>query len=102
MTKKKPTRIERSTSVLSNSKDSKWCYVNTDNEFTYNNNIYVIDEDVEDYKVYNRAGEVEDYTNEAFMEEILVVAYTVDEKDELKFYSQSFEEVEKELVRVKG
>lgn len=99
MTKKKLTRIEKSTSILSDAKDSKWCYVNTDNEFTYKNNIYVIDEDVEDYKVHNRAGEVEDYTNEAYMEEILVVVHTVNEQDKLRFYSQSYEEVDRELVR---
>lgn len=94
---KKITRIEKSTLIIANAKTSIWCYVNTDNEFNFMNNTYIIDNSVEEYKVHNKAGTIEDYTNEAYMEEILAV---VDFENNLKFYNQNYDEVE--LVSVKG
>jgi hypothetical protein len=97
MAKKKKTRLEKSTAIIETSKATQWCYVNTDNEFTFMNQTFVIDENVEDYKVYNKAGTVEDYTNEAYMEDILVV---IDNEGILKFYNQNYDEVDSNLVEV--
>ena len=70
---KKLTRLEKSTAILKLAKATQWCYVNTENEFNFMDKTFVIDEKVEEYKVHNKAGEVEDYTNEAYMEEVLAV-----------------------------
>lgn len=94
---KKKTRLEKSTAILSEAKATEWCYVNTENEFTFMNELFVINESVEEYKVHNKAGTVEDYTNEAYMEEILVV---IDKKDTLKFYNQNYDLIDSRLVVV--
>lgn len=82
---------------MSEAKATEWCYVNTENEFTFMNELFVINESVEEYKVHNKAGTVEDYTNEAYMEEILVV---IDKKDTLKFYNQNYDLIDSRLVVV--
>lgn len=97
MPKKKPTRLQKSTAILKESKATEWRYVNTDNEFKFMNQIFVIDESIEEYKVHNKAGTVEDYTNEAYMDEILVALMS---DNNLKFYNQNYDEVEKVLVRI--
>lgn len=94
---KKLTRLEKSTAILANSKSSQWRYVNTENEFTYMNLKFVISEDVEEYKVYNKAGTIKDYTNEAYMEQILVV---VGKDNRLKFYNQNYEYIEPQHIRI--
>lgn len=94
---KKLTRLEKSTAILTNSKSSQWRYVNTDNEFTYMNLKFIISEDVEEYKVYNKAGTVKDYTNEAYMEQILVV---VSKDGVLKFYNQNYDYIEPQNIRI--
>jgi hypothetical protein len=96
---KKLTKLKKSTAIIARSKASQWCYVNTENEFTFMNKIFTISESVEDYKVHNKAGNVEDYTNEAYMEEILV---TIDLEDNLKFYNQNYDAIENKLVNVNG
>ena len=95
---KKKTRLEKSTAIILDSKATEWCYVNTDNEFTFMNQTFIINESVEEYKVHNKAGTVEDYTNEAYMEEILVA---IDKEGILKFYNQNYDVVESKLVGVK-
>lgn len=85
MTNKKLTRLQKSTAIMEKAKQSKWCYVNTDNEFTFQGETYVISGEVEEYKVHNKASESEDFTNEAYMEEILVV---VDQDNRMQFYNQ--------------
>ena len=92
-------RIVKSTKILQGAKVALWCYVNVDNEFSFMNEIMVIDESVEDYKVDNKYSEVEDYTNRAYMEEILVV---MDVDNHLRFYNQNYDEIDHTLVRVKG
>lgn len=92
---KKATRLEKSTAIISESKFKQWCYVNTDNEFVFRGKEFVISDKVEEYKVYNKAGTVLDYTNEAYMEEILVV---IDKDDEIKFYNQNYDLVDSRLV----
>lgn len=94
---RKLTRLEKSTAIISNAKSSQWRYVNTENEFTYMNLKFVISEDVEEYKVYNKAGTVKDYTNEAYMEQILVV---VDKEGILKFYNQNYDYIEPQNIRI--
>lgn len=95
---KKLTRLEKSTKILKDAKITKWCYVDTENEFNFMNQTYVISQSVEEYKVYNKAGTVDDYTNEAYMEEILVI---VNLDNEMLFYNQNYGLIEKRLVRVK-
>jgi len=93
---RKLTRLEKSTAIIKDSTASQWCYVNTENEFVFMNEVFVIDSSVEEYKVYNKFGTVEDYTNEAYMEEILVV---IDKQGLLRFYNQNYDLVEKVNVR---
>lgn len=95
---KKFTRLKKSTQALSDSKASQWCYVNTENEFEFMNSIFVIGASVEEYKVHNKAGEVEDFTNEAYMEEILAV---LGNDDIVRFYNQNYDLVEDVYLLVK-
>ncbi|AKQ08550.1 hypothetical protein PQE66_gp246 [Bacillus phage PBC2] len=92
------TKLEKSTAIISNSKASKWCYVNTENEFKFMGKTFVIDPSVDVYKVHNKAGTTYEYTNESYMFEILVV---IDKEDKLKFYNQNYDYIESELVKVK-
>lgn len=92
-------RVKKGLSVTSNSKASQWCYVNVDNEFEFMGKIFVIDDSVEEYKVHNKAKDVYDFTNEAYMEEILVVLYN---DNTIKFYNQNFDEIKNNKVLVKS
>lgn len=91
------TFLTRCNKIRENSKILEWCYVNTDNEFEFMNRTFTIDESVEQYKVYNKAGEADDYTNEAMMDKILVV---VDNENKLRFYDQDLNEIDGSLVYV--
>lgn len=84
--------------ILSESIVCKWCYVNTDNEFTFMGEVFLIDKDVEDYKVHKKAGEIEDYTNESSMEEVLVA---LDGNYNLRFFNQSYKEIDKEKINIR-
>lgn len=99
MAKRKITRLEKSTAIISEARAIQWCYVNTDNEFTFMDKVFVINEDVEEYKVHNKAGSVEDYTNEAYMEEILV---SVNNDNQIRFYNQNYDLVDGRFVKIKG
>jgi hypothetical protein len=92
-------RAEKSLSVMSNSKASQWCYVNVDNEFEFMGKIFIIDDSVEEYKVYNKAKDVYDFTNESYMEEILVVLYN---DNTIKFYNQNYDEIKNDKILVKS
>ncbi|UUV45911.1 hypothetical protein [Bacillus phage vB_BanS-Thrax3] len=98
MMNRKLTRLEKSTAIISTSKASQWCYVNTENEFKFMDKVFVIDASVDDYKVHNKAGTTYEYTNESYMFEVLVV---IDQNDKLKFYNQNYDYIESELVKVK-
>lgn len=91
------TKLEKSTEIIRDAKASQWCYVNTENEFVFMGSVFVID-DIEDYKVYNKAGTIEDYTNEAYMEEILAI---IDKNNLLKFYNQNYDPIETNYIKVK-
>lgn len=93
------SRAKKGLSVMSDSKASQWCYVNVDNEFEFMGEIFVIDDSVEEYKVHNKAKDVYDFTNEAYMEEILVVLYN---DNTIKFYNQNFDEIRNDKVLVKS
>lgn len=93
------SRAKKGLSVISNSKASQWCYVNVDNEFEFMGKTFVIDDSVEEYKVHNKAKDVYDFTNEAYMEEVLVVLYN---DNTLKFYNQNFDEIKNNKVLVKS
>lgn len=95
---KKLTRLQKSSAIVSNVKATQWCYVNINNEFDFMNQTFVISKLVKEYEVKNKAFEVEDYTNEAYMEEILVV---IDNEDNMKFYNQNYDRVDNKLVNVK-
>lgn len=95
---RKLTRLEKSDAIISNSKSSQWVYVNTENELTYKGLEFIIDQSVEEYKVHNKSGTVEDYTNEAYMEQVLVV---VDKTGRLKFYNQNYDYIEPQYVSIK-
>lgn len=96
----KPTRLIKSAEILRDAKYGKWCYVNTDNEFEFEGKIYKIDESVKEYKVYNKAqyinGKLNDFTNEAYMEEVFVV---VDKQNKLSFYNQNLDPIDNNLVK---
>lgn len=97
--KKRIPKVVKSTKILTNSNISQWCYVNTENEFKFLDIIFVIDNSVEEYKVHNKAGTVSDYTNEAYMEEILATVDT--DNNTLKFYNQNYDEIKNLLVQVR-
>ena len=92
------TRLQKSTNIINNSLVTEWKYVNVDNEFKFMNKTFVIDASVDEYKVYNKAGAVEDFTNEAYMEEILI---SLDSNNNLRFYNQNYDEIDSSLVRIK-
>lgn len=95
---KKFSRLEKSTAITSNPKASQWCYVDINNEFNFMGHVFVIDSSIEQYKVHNKAGEVEDFTNEAYMEEVLVV---LNKDDSVRFYDQNYDNIEDDKVRLK-
>lgn len=92
------TRLQKSTAILGESKITEWKYVDTNNEFTFMNTVFKIDESLDEYKVHNKAGVVEDFTNEAYMEEVLI---SLGEDNRLRFYNQNYEEINSELVKIK-
>lgn len=91
------TRIQKSTAILDNSKVTEWKYIDINNEFSFMGKVFKLDESVDDYKVYNKAGTVDDYTNESYMEEILI---SIGLDNKLRFYNQNYEEIDSELVKV--
>lgn len=91
----KLTRLEKSTKIMNESKTLRWCYVDTENTFTFRGKTYVIDNSVTEYKVYNKAGTTYDYTNEAYMEQVLA---TIDNNDNLVFYNQNYDLIKDGLV----
>ena len=95
---KKLTRLQKSTAIVNNAIVTQWCYVNTDNEFEFLDKTFVIDSKVDEYKVHNKAGVVENFTNEAYMDEVLVA---IDSMNTLRFYNQNYDELEAKLVTIK-
>lgn len=96
--KRKQTRLDKSTSILANTLTTQWCYVNTENEFTFMNRVFEIDEEVVEYKVFNKAKDTYDYTNEAKMDSILVI---MNQDNSLSFFNQDYDPIEKKYVKVK-
>lgn len=97
MSKKVLTKLKKSTAILKDSIATEWCYVDTENNFVFMNKLFNIDESLSDYKVHNKSGDVENYTNESYMEEILV---TVNKSNQLKFYNQNYDKIENGMVKV--
>lgn len=91
-------KFNKGVDVLLQSKAHQWCYVNTDNEFIFMNELFIIDDGVKEYEVHNKASEVYDFTNLAYMEKVLVVLYT---DESLKFYNQDFDLIENKYITVK-
>ncbi len=92
------TRLKKITAITKEANALKWCYVNADNEFKFVDQTFIIDKSVEEYKVHKKYDMVEEYTNEAYMEEILVV---ITNDNQLKFYNQNYDHIESSLVKVK-
>lgn len=94
---KKLNKLQKSSRILEDAKEMQWCYVDTDNEFTFSNTLYVIDDCVAEYKVHNKAGTTEDFTNEAYMEEILVV---INNDNNIAFYNQNYDLIESKYIKI--
>lgn len=75
---------------IGNYTNPKWCLVDVDGFFTYLDSNFRIEDDVKEYKVYNKYSEREDYTNEAYMDKIL--ALTTDD-GEISFYNQNYKQI---------
>lgn len=93
-------RAQKIAKILADAKFGQWCYVDTENEFKFMGKIYKIDESVKEYEVHNKAqyinGVLNDFTNEALMEEVFVV---VDKQDKLSFYNQYLGRIDDHLVK---
>ncbi|MCR4362172.1 hypothetical protein JDW21_18655 [Bacillus subtilis] len=96
---KKKTRLQKSTAILNTAKATQWCYVDTENEFDFMGKRFVISESVEEYKVHNKAGTIEDYTNEAYMEEVMAV---LDNEGKLTFFNQNYDLIDGKNIKVKS
>ena len=88
----------RKEEVLSESSIVEWRCVNADNEFIFDGFLFVVDESVEEYRIYNKYDKVEDYTNESIMDEILI---SLNLSNEFKFYNQNYEEIDSNLITLK-
>lgn len=93
------TRLQKSTNILANSKVTEWKYVDVNNEFEFMGKTFVVDYSVEEYRVYQKAGIVEDFTNEAYMDEILI---SIGNDNNLRFYNQNYDEIDSTLVKIKS
>lgn len=100
---KKKSRVEVMDEILSKAIFSKWCIVNTDNEFNYDvpNWTYIIDESVKQYMVFNKPklknGKYNDWTNQALMTRVLYV----DVVNEIKFFDENLTEIDSEKIKIK-
>lgn len=92
---KKKTRLQKSTAILDTAIEAKWCYVDADNKFKYEENTYAISEDVKEYKVIDKYNEVDNYMNKAEMELIFVVK---DKDHNLTYYNQHLELINNKKV----
>lgn len=101
MRKRKFTdKLTKLNTILEISRYSKWCNVNTDNEFTFQGEKFEINESVKQYKVFNKPevkknGQYNNWTNEALMDRILCVS--TDEG--VRFFDQNIEEIDCKLVK---
>lgn len=97
---KRKTKTSSIEDQLANAIASGWCVVDTDNKFTFNSDDYLIDVNVKQYRVMNKAskvdGQLKSFTNDSLMSSILVI----DNGDELKFFDENFKEVSSNLVRL--
>lgn len=69
---------------------AKWCPVDIDGYFEFDNNTYQIPSNNKNYKVKNKAFDNYDYTNEATMDQVLSVIC----EGEYYFYDQNMNEIE--------
>lgn len=83
--------------IQENIVNSGWYHLDADNVFTVNNKKYKVSDEVEEYKVHNKYNETFDYTNEAYMDEILV---TIDIYGIKKFYNQNCDEINSDMVEL--
>jgi len=74
--------------------------VNTENVFNFLGKKFKIDESVKEYKVtnpatYNESGELNDFSNESFMEVIHVV---LEQYGTVRFFNQNEKEINELLI----
>ena len=98
---KKKTKTSALDEVISNSVNSQWCIVNTENKFDFDTNTYNISESIKQYLVFNKPqigkdGKLNDWTNESSMTQVLVV----DTGQELRFFDENLVEVQSEYVKI--
>lgn len=75
-----------------------WYYVNADNEFLLLDNIFKIDDDVDDYKVHYKYNDLYEFKNKSSMDIILVI---IDSNYRIRFFNQNYEEIDKNFINIK-
>lgn len=80
----------------------KFIPVNTENVFEVLGNKFKIDDSVKEYRVtnpakYDEAGELNDFSNESFMEIIHVI---LEQNDVMRFYNQNEKEINPWLIEL--
>lgn len=93
---KKYSRLKKMNIALKDSKKSEWCIVDTENIFEFDGKKFKIG-NVKEYKVYNKSGEVDDYTNETLMDKVLSV---LNNDDKIVFYDMTCTEIDDVLLVV--
>lgn len=99
MSTKNEAKELRKSKIKEGSKFLEWHYVDADNEFDSLGLTFTISDDVKEYRVHNKYGQVEEYTNESLMDEILVV---INSNYIIKFYNQDYELINKDLITLKN
>lgn len=80
----------------------KFIPVNTENVFEVLGNKFKIDDSVKEYRVtnparYDESGELNDFSNESFMEIIHVI---LEQNDVMRFYNQNEKEINPWLIEL--
>lgn len=89
--KSKKSALVKIEDLIADANTAKWCLVNTENEFDFEDSRFKIDNSVEQYKVFEKGIE-----NIAQMDMILCV----DDGEEVKFYDQLHVEISSDFVRL--
>lgn len=88
--------------IVKSASFSKWCIVNTENEFSLSPKwSYIIDSSVNQYAVLNKPslknGTMNDWTNQALMTKILVI----DTNNEMRFFDENLSEISHDKIKIK-
>lgn len=69
----------------------EWVYIDTENNFRFDNKTFRIQDDLEQYKVESKSGNVVDYLNKSQMDHVL--GFYMPDKKEFKFFDENVEEI---------